>query len=49
MNILVGVLVKNVLNFEGVQLFSNVLDCDYDGSVLDNVMDMFIGGGQVVQ
>ncbi len=46
MNTLVGALAKNASNPEGAQSLSNALDRDHDGSVLDNVMDMFTGGGQ---
>ncbi|NET32847.1 MAG: DUF937 domain-containing protein [Cyanothece sp. SIO1E1] len=49
MNTLVGALAKNASNPEGAQSLSNALDRDHDGSVLDNVMDMFTGGGQVAQ
>lgn len=49
MNTLVGALAKNAANPEGAQSLSNALDRDHDGSVLDNVMDMFTGGGQVAQ
>lgn len=49
MNTLVGALAKNASNPEGAQSLSNALDRDHDGSVLDNVMDMFTGGGQTAQ
>lgn len=49
MNTLVGALAKNASNPEGAQSLSNALDRDHDGSVLDNVMDMFTGGGQSTQ
>ncbi|NRB49774.1 MAG: DUF937 domain-containing protein [Saprospiraceae bacterium] len=49
MNTLVGALAKNASNPEGAQSLSNALDRDHDGSVLDNVMDMFTGGGQAPQ
>lgn len=49
MNTLVGALAKNASKPEGAQSLSNALDRDHDGSVLDNVMDMFTGGGQVAQ
>ena len=49
MNTLVGALAKNASNHDGAQSLSNALDRDHDGSVLDNVMDMFTGGGQTAQ
>lgn len=42
-----GVLAKNVEFIEGVQLLNNVLECDYDGSILNDVIGMF--SGQQVQ
>lgn len=47
MNTLVGALAKNASNPEGAQSLNNALERDHDGSVLDDLMGMFSGGGQV--
>lgn len=47
MNTLVGALAKNAAKPEGAQSLNNALERDHDGSVLDDLMGMFRGGGQV--
>ena len=46
---LVGAMSKNASTPEGAASLANALDNDHDGSVLDNVMDMFGGGAQPQQ
>ena len=45
MSTLMGALAKNAATPEGANSLANALDNDHDGSVLDNVMDLFSGGG----
>lgn len=43
---LLGAVNKNAATEAGAQALNNALDNDHDGSVLDNVMDLFGGGGE---
>lgn len=45
---LMGALAKNASTQEGAQALNNALERDHDGSVLDNIMDIFSGNTQQV-
>ncbi|HQU59444.1 MAG TPA: DUF937 domain-containing protein [Saprospiraceae bacterium] len=45
---LMGALAKNASSPEGAQALNNALERDHDGSVLDNIMDVFSGNTQSV-
>ncbi|MCB9273789.1 MAG: DUF937 domain-containing protein [Lewinellaceae bacterium] len=45
---LMGALAKNASTQQGAQALNNALERDHDGSVLDNIMDVFSGNTQNV-
>ncbi|MBP6184282.1 MAG: DUF937 domain-containing protein [Saprospiraceae bacterium] len=46
MNVLLGALAQNAAKPGGASSLANALDRDHDGSMLDNIMDMFTGQAQ---
>lgn len=46
---LIGALAKNASTPEGAASLNNALERDHDGSILDNVMDVFTGNTQTQQ